>query len=278
MKGPLLPLLCVMLLAGCDVVDAPIPPATGDGGGTATDTLKRRVLLEEFTGHHCNNCPASHEVSAQLDALYGDRLVLVGIHAISNFNSSLIAPASPPNSDGSYATDFRTTEGQAWANSFSVLFLPTGMVNRTMVNNSITIGSGGWSTAVADMLSQNAECDVWVSDLQHNSGTNTVSATVKVAVLQTVTGTHNLTVDLTEDHITDWQLNSVTDIPDYDHRHVFRKCLNSAWGTLSTSLRPTWGTPLRPPSRTFRWTPPGMRPTAPWWPTCTTRLPTKCCR
>jgi hypothetical protein len=44
---------------------------------------------------------------------------------------------------------------------------------------------------------------------------------------------HNLTLYVTEDHVIDWQMNNQADppdVPDYDHRHVLRGALNSAWG------------------------------------------------
>lgn len=242
MRAPMLPFIAgLMLMAGCDYVDEPVTPRTGNGG-TPGETVKRRALLEEFTGHHCNNCPASHAVAAQLKTAYGEDLIVVGMHAVGNFNSSFIAPQSNP--DGSYDTDFRTPEGQAYATTFGVNFLPTGMVNRTAFNSSVTQSSASWGSAIDEIVNEDAALDIWISALHHDAPSNTVTAEVKVAVLAPLNGEHNLTVYLLEDHVIDWQYNSQAtppDVPNYDHRHVFRKTLDGAWGRQLVATAATVG-------------------------------------
>ena len=41
----------------------------------------RKVLIEEYTGHRCTNCPDGHRELASLHERYGDTLVAIGIHA-----------------------------------------------------------------------------------------------------------------------------------------------------------------------------------------------------
>ena len=41
---------------------------------------KRTVLLEEYTGQLCVNCPTAHEVISQLEEQYGDRFIAVSFH------------------------------------------------------------------------------------------------------------------------------------------------------------------------------------------------------
>ncbi|MBK7384602.1 MAG: Omp28-related outer membrane protein [Flavobacteriales bacterium] len=230
MKSTFLFFFIALAIAGCDYVDDPTPPGTGGGGNNGGDTVKRRALLEEFTGHRCNTCPAAHAVAANLTTAYGEDLIVVAIHATNFF----AAPVDPPAANGSYSTDFRTPAGDAYATTFNVSFLPTGLVNRVPFNSSTTIGSGNWSSAIAEIVDADAACDIWVDELVYNSGANTVSAVVKVAVLQAITGAHNLTIYLTEDHVIDWQLNSLVsppDVPNYDHRHVLRTNLTGTWGS-----------------------------------------------
>jgi Outer membrane protein Omp28 len=226
-------LLASLSFAACDYVDDPTPPGSG-GGGNGGTTVKRRALLEEFTGHRCNTCPAAHAVAANLADAFGDDLIIVGVHATDFF----AAPLDPPAPNGAYSTDFRTVAGEAYVNEFSVSFLPTGLVNRAPFNSSTTISSGNWSSAIADIVAQDAACDIWIDTLVHDAGANTIAAVVKIAVLQGLSGAHNLTVYLTEDHVIDWQLNSLVSPPDvefYDHRHVFRTTLNGTWGTEALS-------------------------------------------
>lgn len=230
MRLPLLLLLGAFSLAGCDYVDDPTPPSAG-GGNNGGTTVKRRALLEEFTGHRCTTCPAAHLLAAGLAAAYQEDLIIVGVHATDFF----AAPLDPPAANGSYSTDFRTVAGEAYVSTFNVSFIPTGLVNRTPFNSSTTISSGNWSSAIADIVAQDAACEVWIDTIEHDATANTVSTVVKVAVLQAITGQHNLTVYLTEDHVVDWQLNSLASPPDvefYDHRHVLRTNLNGTWGEV----------------------------------------------
>jgi hypothetical protein len=233
----------IAALSGCDIVENPVPSGQQNGGSGGT--VKRRALLEEFTGHHCNNCPAAHAAAAQLHDFYGDDLILVNLHAAANFNSSFIAPQSNP--DGSYATDFRTSEGQAYATNYAVTFLPSGMVNRTPYDNVTVLSSANWGSAVDAIVNEDALVNVWIDDLAHDAGTNTVSATVKVALLADISSEHKLTVYLTEDHVIDWQYNSLVAPPDvefYDHRHVFRKTLDGAWGRVAVASSASVGDTL----------------------------------
>ncbi|MCB0771176.1 MAG: Omp28 family outer membrane lipoprotein [Flavobacteriales bacterium] len=222
-----IPLLLVLALGGCDYVDDPI--AVPGDGGPAPEGVTRKVLIEDFTGHRCTNCPEAARTAESLADLYGEELVVVGVHVTSTF----AAPVSPPAPDGRYSTDFRTPAGNTYETTFNIPFLPTGAVSRKVFNNSLLLGESAWGSAVADIIGQPASLDIWFSQLQHNTGTNTVSAEVKVAVVEPITENLNLTIYLTEDHVIDWQLDgdaTPPDVADYEHRHVLRTNLNGTWG------------------------------------------------
>jgi hypothetical protein len=235
-------LLPILLLAlGCDLVDDPIQPNTGGTGGPGGIT--RNVLLEEFTGHRCSTCPAAHQTAQQLDALYGDRMIIVGIHATSTF----AAPLSPPAADGRYSTDHRTPVGEALATTFGIDFLPIGLVSRKPFNASLTLASGAWGSATASLIEQPALFDLRFGQLVYDSVTNSVSGVVQVAVLGPVSEDHRLSLYLLEDHVRDWQLNAQAtppDVPDYDHRHVLRASLTGASGIPAVGAGATTGDTL----------------------------------
>ncbi len=219
--------MLVLLLAGCDQIDEPIPPGT-PGSGPVDGSVRRRVLLEDFTGHRCNNCPAAASTAQSLQQLYGGDVVVVGVHVTEDF----AAPQPGPN--GSYTTDFRTPAGDVYEEAFNIFWLPAGMVNRKVFNSSQLLSHTAWSSAVSEMIGQEAAFDIWFDAIEHNATSNTLNASVKIAVLEPVTGEHALTVYLTEDHVIDWQYDAQSepdpDVPDYDHRHVLRTNLNGAWG------------------------------------------------
>jgi hypothetical protein len=227
----LLHVLLIASLGSCDIVNAPKGESAAPvaPGGSVT----RNVLLEDCTGHLCNNCPAAAQIAAQLKNTYGDRLVVVGVHMLDNF----AAPQSP-----NYTTDFRTPAGNAYKDQFDITALPIGLVNRKVINNSIRVSRYSWSTAVASMIDQEADVDLHIDTLQYDASAGLISGEVSAVLLHPITTAYNLTLYLTEDHVIDWQLdNQATppDVPDYDHRHVLRGALNGSWGEafLTTGMQ-----------------------------------------
>ncbi len=126
MRTFLLALSAAAFAASCDYIDQPF--RNPGGGGTATangDTVlqtERAVLVEDFTGHQCKNCPKASKVLKQLDSLYGSaKVVGLAIHA---------GPANFTATSTDYPTDFTTNDGDDLASVFGVWGLPLGMVNR----------------------------------------------------------------------------------------------------------------------------------------------------
>ncbi len=232
----ILPIL--LAFASCDTVDKPKgePVAPTHPGG---NTVTRRVLLEDCTGHLCAYCPQAAVIANNLKGIYGDRLVVVAVHMKANF-----AAPQPPIGDGIYDTDFRTEAGNAYDQTFAVPGLPTGLVNRTLYNNNITISRSNWSSAVAQLIDQPAKINLWLDALEYHSGTNTISGTIKAAVLQELPSAQNLTVYLTESHIIDWQLDGQQNIPNYEFNDVLRGALNSPWGVAFISANAQAGDTL----------------------------------
>ena len=212
-----------LLAFGCDYVDDP------KEGVTPTiplpnETVTRNVLLEDFTGHKCNNCPQANTIAANLIGVYGDRFIAIGIH------SGHFAVPEQPLGDGRYDTDFRTPDGNTYHNTFQPQAYPQGLINRVPFQNSALIGRSNWSSAAALLINTPADLKIWYENLEYSPGNNSATALIKVAVLQPIVGNLNLTALLTEDHVVDWQLDGSTDIPEYDHKHVLRGAVNSTWG------------------------------------------------
>ncbi|MCB0792340.1 MAG: Omp28-related outer membrane protein [Flavobacteriales bacterium] len=219
--------LVLLITSGCDKVTDPYD-GPGSGGGDTSSVVQRRVLLEDFTGFRCNNCPAATQVALQLQQVYGeDRLMVVGVHGMPFFSNPI-----PPAGDGYFDTDFQTPEANAYVTTFGITFLPTGMVSRREYNSSLTLGEASWGSAVDEIIGTPADVDLLFSSFELD-GTNTIHTTVQVPVIHDVSGDYNLTVYLTEDHVDDWQIDNQqtpSEVEHYDHRHVLRDNLNGAWG------------------------------------------------
>lgn len=219
-------LLLATLVGACDYVDDPLE---GLAPGPDGDQVSRRVLIEDFTGHTCANCPSATAVAVGLQELYGeDRVIVVGVHVTDAFGAPV-----PPAGDGEFDTDFRTPAGEAYTTGFGISFLPVGAVSRTEFNNSMLLGEGSWSSAVAELIDQPASMDLWFESFTFDSASGEFSTTINAAVLGQLAGEHRLTVYLTEDHVIADQIDNAqtpSHVHEYDHRHVLRDNLNGTWG------------------------------------------------
>ncbi len=210
-----------LLSTACDKVDDPLETLDTD---VPTVNVPRNVLLEDFTGHKCNNCPQANTIAAQLIGIYGERFVAVGIH------SGHFAIPAAPIGDGIYDTDFRTADGNIYHDHFGPQSYPQGMISRVEFQNNVMIGRTNWSSAAALLINTSADMKIWFEDLAYSPITNRVEGVAKVAFVRPVTGNLNLTLLITEDHVIDWQLDGVVDIQEYEHKHVLRGVGNSTWG------------------------------------------------
>ena len=74
----------LLLVAGCDIIDE-------KDRVIQTDELhftNKIVLLEDFTGHKCVNCPVAADEIARLEEWCEGHLIAVSIHAGSYANTS----------------------------------------------------------------------------------------------------------------------------------------------------------------------------------------------
>ena len=80
MKKYLLILISILIITSCDVEEGPF--ITGSNTYVNPD---KKVLIEDFTGHLCPNCPdAARELEAIHD-IYGDQIIGMAIHVSTTF-------------------------------------------------------------------------------------------------------------------------------------------------------------------------------------------------
>ncbi len=212
-------------LKSCDIVEPPYVEQTGQCGYDNLSVPIKKILVEDYTGFKCGNCPEAHELLAQLKAVYCDHLVPVSIHVGYFATPSAVPP---------YTTDFRTEAGNEYNNYFGAdaAGLPVGMINRTEFNGSRLLSPDAWAAAIAQQLQQPPAVDVQITNF-YDTAQRQVTSRVEIAFLQDISGNFYLNVWLTEDSIIDYQKDYRYDPPDiagYVHRHVLRKAINGAWG------------------------------------------------
>lgn len=182
--------------------------------------VKRAVLIEDYTGQRCVNCPKATLVIEQLQEQYGDdNVIAVGIY-------------SGPFGKSPKGTPYKlTTEtGNEYFNYFGLDFQPIGLVNRhgAMLHTD-------WAAAVTAELAKTAPLEITV--------TANATDSRDINILCEVTGTDGtaagkLQIWLIEDGIVAYQErhepidndNVTISDTEYVHNHVFRAAVNGTWG------------------------------------------------
>lgn len=191
----------------------------------------KKILIEDFTGHKCGNCPRAHIALKNLIDTYGDTIVGVALH-VSDYYAS-------PDPTGLYTYDFRTPEGTQIDQTFHISDggLPNGMVNRTKYNNSVVINDASWPTVVQSMLADQAKLGIQIIN-NYDASDSSFCTHIKLTFLEDVTDTLMFFCGIKEDSIIKPQVNyAVTpnDVPNYIHMHAFRGSLNGAFGVTLNS-------------------------------------------
>lgn len=210
----------LLALSSCDYIDGPktvgIEPLPSDS--------TRKVLLEEYSGHRCPNCPPSHRESKKLDSLFGDDLIIVTIHA-SGF-------ATPVPSLG-YPADYRTDLGDAMELNYGAsltIGYPAGMINRAEFSGEQLHKYTTWGQHAATVLSSTAALKLDM-DVDYNASSRQASITVDMEYYQDAADNHQLMLIVTEDSLISAQLDGFNQVNDYVHRHVLRDNITSGfWG------------------------------------------------
>jgi len=224
--------LAIFVFQACDKVEEPYSRGNGDHGGGDTTLAVRKVLLEDYTGHKCVNCPRAGIVAHDLKGQYEEKLVVIAVHA---------GYFAEPDNDGLYTTDFTTEMGDALDLEFGISLQgnPNGMVNRVVDGDDQVIGDSQWPAAVGSELAKPAVSTIEISK-DYNNGSRVLNTSVTVDFLSDLPGIYRVCVVVTEDSIVAPQMNSNSaigpspDWEDYIHMHVLRGEINGTWGIVIT--------------------------------------------
>jgi hypothetical protein len=246
--------LFVIYNSSCDYVEDPIAPVYGDldtslypGPGfyvipefdeTFPSTVKN-ILLEDYTGHTCGNCPSAAEIAHELKATYPERVFVASVHASPNSTfQDVYEPGDPYYPE--YSHDFRTPEG----NEYVVDIVgfpgnPVGMINRMEDNSgSNWIFHPFWGEAIDEIIAENPALDMNLQvKTNYYTETRGLFVHVQSKTLESLEGSYSMVVFLIQDDFVAWQKDyrlptSQQNIEDYHHHDVFLGTINGAYGTL----------------------------------------------
>lgn len=184
--------------------------------------IAKRVLIEDFTGQGCPNCPDGNLAIERMQEEYGaDNVIAVGMH-------------SGPLGRGS---TLRTDDGDWYYDHWGISSQPTAYIDRREFFSDKDM----WATAVRNYIQIEPEVMLDAA-CSYDAATRTLGITVDADGLQT-TVNGNLQVWLIENNIVDYQImqDGSWDY-EYVHNHVYRASVNDLMGdaiTVPTGARET---------------------------------------
>lgn len=173
---------------------------------------ERAVLLMDFTGQNCRNCPQAHEVMEELVNQYGDKsLITVSIHAGAQSISS-----DRTNFERK-RIGLMIKEGNEINDAFGIGSWPMGVVDRINANG-VAINRGQWATAVRNALQQPTDVKI-----EANASLNDDNIDISTRAICTSNRKVALQIWVVEDGITAQQLMGDGSLKtDYIHNNVLR--------------------------------------------------------
>ena len=185
-----------------------------------TEIQKKGILLEEFTGIYCGNCPDGHQYAKNL------------MYANENAYSIAIHAGHYAEPIGSHP-DFRIPGGEIIDTEFNNYGYPSGLINRHLYDGNYILGRGSWIKSAKAVHSQDAPVNILLTSAFDG---NTRKLSVKVEGYYTMEvdeEIHRLNVVIIENNIIAHQSGSDLG-SNYVHnkmlRHFITQMDEEIWG------------------------------------------------
>ncbi len=235
MKKLLIALCCVaVILEGCNgckennpAIVWPVPVVPGNDSsyvlpsGSVPAAALHNVLIEEFSGQSCSNCPGGHIVLDGIASANVGRVNVVTMYAN-------VSPQCDPPTGATY--DFRNATALSiagWVYSNIPNGLPAAGIDRTPVGGSYELsGSGLWSGTTTTQLTIPDSINLGIS-CSFNATTGVATIVDTVTYLYTVYNQQNVSIYILEDSLKDFQEYGITIDSSYWFMDVFRAMVNT---------------------------------------------------
>lgn len=183
--------------------------------------VKKHVLVEDFTGQSCVNCPRAAQEIAKLQEQYGEENVIaVGIYG-GDYGYSPVAQGHKPWS-------LTTETGNSYYTTWGVRAQPACMVDRA---GGAPFYNTAYLAAYVGSLIQNEPPVMITNKVSYDAAKKTANISVTISAIQDYNGKRQIW--LVEDNIVDMQYMPDGSINnEYVHNHVFRASVNDKDGDI----------------------------------------------
>ncbi len=203
------------------------------------------VLIEDFTGVKCPNCPRAQGVAKKLMSDYPGRVFVMAMHPGKGLLATLTSPFKKPGDDHNSKYDFRTEEA---ADLLTMLGgtsqLPIGSINRTLFSPSesaILINDNKWPGKTSEKLLTTSivNIDTFGTKGVYYVDANTIRINVKLTYTSASTDSQFVSIAIIEDSLIDCQEDGAMVNEIYLHNHILRRMITPTTGSqLKASIVP----------------------------------------
>jgi hypothetical protein len=215
--------MIITVVISCDKIDKPyqvernvVECDTPSFPALDKNSVIQKYLLEDYTGHKCQNCPRAQRIATKLKTQMGDTLILMAVH------SGTQSKPEENNGDCSYSTDYRTEVGDRYTEKFNISSYPTGMINRMFFGGEQSFGSGKWESNFNSLSREAPRIGVQIISEESNGA---FCVFVKTTLLSDISTQIRLNVLLIESGMVSPQKDGTADSCGYVHNHVLRTAI-----------------------------------------------------
>lgn len=212
-------ILIYISICGCSEIPVVLPvndPNTGN-------IVDQNVLVEEYTGVRCQNCPAGAQLLEELKTIHGNRLTILSIHG--GFF------AQPTNRENKLTLN--NSFGQQLISVFNQpLGYPSAMINRKLFNSqsSLFLGGSFWPGYINQEKSKNPQLGMSIRNILDTTSRMLIVEVSINGLVDVSPQSLMLSVALSENNIKDAQLTPIGIDTNYVHQHVMRSFLGNVFG------------------------------------------------
>ena len=239
--------ILLISILSCDKIESPLPEEfgkfdwslyPGDPSNYPYDisnpslnwgenTNKKGILLEDYTGHKCTNCPAAAQIAKSLEDDSIKNVIVASIHASSD--------GSFQETDSLFLNDYRTDAGDEYVSEMiGFLGNPMGTINRNSqgLSGSVWHLATEWINGVNNEINKPLIANIQIKKNYFES-TNGLFIHTETSFLSSVSGDFHLIIYLIRNDIVSPQKfdAGVVDT-NYHHHSVLSDNINGTWGTL----------------------------------------------
>lgn len=210
-------LILPFIFGGCDTIPEEnqlqaLEGETSQSTPITETTSNQRILLEDYTGWACPNCPAAAVIAEDLSTTYGDKFIVMAIH------TGVFARPGATN----HNLDLRTKVGDDWKEEFAITTFPAGVINRVNYGSSYSVSKDDWTTKVAEQYaSMQHKLDINLG-AKADTITKEILLSVENKFLTNVDFPTLINMVVVESGIIGVQQEGSNKIMDYEFKHVLR--------------------------------------------------------